>query len=106
MTLREKAIKLAWLINDEGHKPSEALAMLGFDWEAGDFYTEDDSIFTSVDDPQNDLIDLSWENGESITLRRTFKAHTDQGRVYVWEVHAMRRLTNYQGDPNFKEVTP
>lgn len=101
MTLREKAIELARILNTEGIEPSEALNRLGFTED--DYFSEDDSVF-DIDDADNDLIDLSWEGNVSVTLRRTFKCHSDAGRVYVWEAHARQQLTNYAEDPDFKET--
>lgn len=91
MTLKEKAIKLAWLINDEGHTPSCALSSLGFDEPGVDFFAEWER---DVDDPENDVIDLSWENGVSFTLKRVW--HATSG-THVWETFAHVPLTNHSG---------
>lgn len=99
MTLIEKALKLAELLNTQpGLEPSVALEQLGFDED--DYFSEDDSVF-DIDEAQNSIIDLSWEDGVSVTLRRTFKEWRLARKVYVWEVHANRRLTNYAEDTDF-----
>jgi hypothetical protein len=66
--------------------------MLGFEEE--DYYSEDDSVF-DIDDADNDLIDLSWENGESVVLRREYRARDG---AKVWDVRVSRYLTNHRED--------
>jgi hypothetical protein len=95
MRLRTKAKKLARMLNDDKSlAPTDALAKLGID----EFYSEDDSIM-DVDDGANELIDLSWENGESVVLRREYRA---RDRSKVWDVRVSRYLTNHRED---SEVT-
>jgi hypothetical protein len=91
MRLRTKAKKLARMLNDDTSlKPSDALAKLGFG--EGDFYSEDDSI---IDDGANELIDLGWEDDESVVLRREYRA---RDRSKVWDVRVSRYLTNHRED--------
>jgi hypothetical protein len=103
------AIKLAWLINDEGHAPSVACSMVGLSWEDGEVFSEDSSCI-DLDDPENELIDLGWSDDELgsvlYTLHRTFAGRDDNDRRrYLWEVRETRQLTNHAADPDIKAVT-
>jgi hypothetical protein len=90
MSKRDMAIKLAWLINDEGHAPYDAVQMLGLDPE-NDVYGEDiGDECLPLDDPDNDVIDLGWDERHHYQLKHRYS--TTLGRK-VWEVEHMELLT-------------
>jgi|tagenome__1003787_1003787.scaffolds.fasta_scaffold20030109_3 hypothetical protein len=86
MTMLDKALHVRDLLND-GHGIEFALKSVDIDIE--DVYGEDlGSEFLEVDDPENDIIDLSWEDGVHYRVRHM---PADYDRSRPWVVEEMRR---------------
>lgn len=101
MTKQEKALKLAWLINDDGKTPYDATQMLGFE-EGVDCWGEDiGDECLDLNDVANDVIDLGWDGEAELIHYQLKRRYSVPLQRKVWEVERMELLT-----VNGKEVVP
>jgi hypothetical protein len=92
MTKQEKAIKLAWLINDEGKTPYDATEMLGLEDGVNCWGEDIGDECLDLTDASNDVIDLGWEDDE-LTHYQLKRRYSVPLQRKVWEVERMQLLT-------------
>lgn len=90
MTKDDQAVKLAELLN-AGTDPYDALDAVGLDED--DVHGEDMGDYSlPLDDPDNEVIDMCWNDDETEHHMVRFSWNSDEGKK-MWQVEKTSRVS-------------